>query len=322
MSENKSKAFGVSPLLFLPETMGEFAVYLKQGDTLVLYVNKQEAFTREHRDRLLEIGVDRVFVAAEERCGYDYYVQKHLGRLLGDESIPLEERARVWHQASTVIVRDVFKNKLPKPLSKKRFSDVLELVKATADFFSDPEALRRIGRFINHGFNLYHHAIGVMVLSVSVLQTFKEVPRETLVECCLGALLHDMGKTRIPSVVLGKRPENRSAEEQDLLRSHPVVGVGMCLQMPVLKSSQDIVLFHHERQDGSGWPAGLFAEEAPLAVRVVSACNVYDNMTRNQPGRPAKRPYDALASMNARREHYDPEVLRKLIMVLANAEIA
>jgi HD-GYP domain-containing protein (c-di-GMP phosphodiesterase class II) len=101
-----------------------------------------------------------------------------------------------------------------------------------------------------------------------------------------------------------------------------MLGAGMCLQMPVSKLTQDIVLFHHERHDGSGYPSGLLGEEAPLPVRVVSACNVYDSMTRNLPGRAAKRPYDALSTMNARREYYDPQVLRRLIMVLANAEIA
>jgi HD-GYP domain-containing protein (c-di-GMP phosphodiesterase class II) len=321
MSDDKSKVFGVSPLLFLPETTGEFAIYLKQGENLVLYVNKQEAFTRGHRDRLLEMGVDRVYIASEDRGGYDYYVQKHLGRLLGDESIPMEERVQAWRQASTMVVRDVFTEKLPRPLSKKRFADVLELVQATTDFFSDPEALRRMGSLISHGFRLYHHAIGVMVLSVSVLQTFEDVSRQTLVECCLGAMLHDMGKTRAPSDVLAKRREHMSEEERELVHNHPTIGAGMCLQMPVAKLTQDIVLFHHERQDGSGYPTGLRGLDTPLPVRVVSACNVYDNLTRNLPGRAAKKPYDALASMNARREYYDPEVLRKLIMVLANADI-
>ncbi|MGE4557250.1 MAG: HD-GYP domain-containing protein [Desulfovibrionaceae bacterium] len=322
MAEGDPKVFPVSPLLFLPETVGEFAVYLRQGGRLVLYVNKQETFTRAHRDRLMDSGVERVFIASQDREGYDYYVQMNLGRLLSDESIPLEERVQAWRQASASIVKDVFQEKLPRPLSKKRFSDVLALVDATTDFFSNPESLRRIAKFINHGFSLYHHAIGVMVLTVSVLHACEGVSRREMVDACLGAMLHDMGKTRIPAPVLGKKPEHMSEEERGMIHSHPMMGAGMCLQMPVSKLTQDIVLFHHERHDGSGYPSGLLGEEAPLPVRVVSACNVYDSMTRNLPGRAAKRPYDALSTMNARREYYDPQVLRRLIMVLANAEIA
>jgi putative nucleotidyltransferase with HDIG domain len=317
----KSSFFAISPYLILPDATGRFTIFLKQGENLVLYTKKGEQFSKAHRDKLVDAGTEQVYVKADERGDYNYYVQRNLGRLLDDADIPLELRSKTWYQASVAVAKAVFEEKLPKPLNRKRLSRVEALIKASARFFTDPKALKQIGGLISSGFTVYHHSVGTMVLSALVLQADGRCDDELLVKCGLGAFLHDIGKVDLPLEVLELKPEDRTEAEEASYRSHPTMGVAMCANLPLPQEALNCILFHHERCNGKGYPTGMACEEIPFYVRALSVCNVYDTLTRTAVWRPAMSPYEALNHLRARKEAYDVDMLKKLIMILANAEI-
>lgn len=92
-----------------------------------------------------------------------------------------------------------------------------------------------------------------------------------------GAALHDIGKASIDSTVLNK-PGPLDAQEAELIRLHPLVGSIRLRSLPQtaqLALAADIALEHHERWDGSGYPAGMSGSEISLAARITSICDVY-----------------------------------------------
>lgn len=100
------------------------------------------------------------------------------------------------------------------------------------------------------------------------------------------ALLHDIGKIGIPELVLNK-PESLTAEEYRTVYSHPEVGYNILKPITAFNSFIDAVRHHHERYDGSGYPAGLSGRDIPLYARVLSVADSFEAMTSDRPYRKA-----------------------------------
>jgi ribonuclease P protein subunit RPR2 len=101
-----------------------------------------------------------------------------------------------------------------------------------------------------------------------------------------GFLLHDVGKVAIPDAILYK-PESLTAEERALMARHPVIGAEIIRGIDFLGDASLVVLSHHERWDGTGYPDGLAGEEIPLVARVFAIADVLDALTTDRPYRPA-----------------------------------
>ena len=101
-----------------------------------------------------------------------------------------------------------------------------------------------------------------------------------------GAVLHDVGKIALPDTVLLK-PGRLDPDELELMREHPVVGDNLCRTVRSLERVRPIVRFHHERQDGRGYPDRLRGDEIPLLAQIVAVVDVFDALTTNRPYRNA-----------------------------------
>ncbi len=158
----------------------------------------------------------------------------------------------------------------------------------------------------------YHHSLEVAATATAVGERLG-LARAQLLEVELGALLHDVGKLRLPPALLSK-PGRLTAEEVRLVRMHPEWGAEMVSHIPGLEAVALIVRLHHERPDGLGYPHGLAGERIPLATRIVSVCDAYGAMTKE---RPYSAPLDLEAALGELHRHagtqFDAEVVEALI---------
>lgn len=145
----------------------------------------------------------------------------------------------------------------------------------------------------------------------------------------LFAPLHDLGKIGIPDAILLK-PGPLSEEEFQIMRSHPVTGTQIIDNMSRSLESGDsthiswlrnIVLYHHESFDGSGYVKGLKGEAIPLEARIITVADVYDALTSN---RPYKEAWDSDRAFDFLRDHsgikFDPDCVRILQACRADIE--
>jgi putative nucleotidyltransferase with HDIG domain len=109
----------------------------------------------------------------------------------------------------------------------------------------------------------------------------------------LGALLHDIGKVGISDAVLCKAGPLTPAE-YDSVKLHPMLGVSILRSVPFLAPHLQIVEFHHEHSDGTGYPRGLRGHQVPLLARIVHVADAFDAMTTARAYRPARPPDDAI----------------------------
>ncbi len=131
----------------------------------------------------------------------------------------------------------------------------------------------------------------------------------------LGALLHDVGKIAVPDGILLKAGP-LSAAEQAVMREHPASGYRIVRRVGFLSDAAEIVLSHHERFDGAGYPRGLSRDEIPLGARLFSVADAYDAMTSHRPYREATSHADAVTEIRAGAGgQFDPEVVEAFLSV-------
>jgi putative nucleotidyltransferase with HDIG domain len=130
-----------------------------------------------------------------------------------------------------------------------------------------------------------------------------------------GSLLHDVGKIGVSDGILLK-PGKLTDEEWKLMRLHPEIGYNMLRQVKFLEGPAEIILAHHERWDGKGYPRGLFEDEIPLGARIFPVVDTFDAMTSNRPYRKALSTQEALNEvLKHGGSQFDPRVVEAFLDV-------
>lgn len=131
-----------------------------------------------------------------------------------------------------------------------------------------------------------------------------------------GAYLHDIGKIQISKDILIKRTKLTN-EEWSILKAHPENGVEIIKSVDDLKDVQPLILYHHERYDGTGYPHGLEAEEIPYVARILSVADSFDAMTSNRTYCKRKNYEEAIEELlRCGSTQFDPEIVLEFITML------
>ncbi len=134
--------------------------------------------------------------------------------------------------------------------------------------------------------------------------------RENIHDLIAGAFLHDVGKIGIRDPILLK-PGKLTPEEFEVMKTHVSLGVDILNKASWLSGARDVVEFHHEQYDGSGYPQGLKAEAIPLNARIFAIVDVFDALTSK---RPYKEPWtipEAIAMLERDSgSHFDPQLVK------------
>ncbi|CAN5405068.1 hypothetical protein BH11ARM1_BH11ARM1_13070 [soil metagenome] len=158
------------------------------------------------------------------------------------------------------------------------------------------------------------HSERVMAYSLKIGQRLGLSPSEMRV-LKMGTLVHDIGKIGVPDAILTK-PDKLTTEEYELVMQHPMLGYKMIESIPTFSECLPIVLHHHEKLDGTGYPFGLKGLEIPLLVRICTVSDSFDAMTSD---RAYRKGLDPLVAINELLTASDGNVVdRNLVEVLAD----
>jgi putative nucleotidyltransferase with HDIG domain len=155
------------------------------------------------------------------------------------------------------------------------------------------------------------HLRAVSRLAVS-LATLVEPSLAVSEDYRFGCLLHDVGKIGVPERILAK-PGPLTPAEWVVMRTHPRVGADVIRPLGLSPVVEHIVLHHHERWDGSGYPEGLADADIPLEARIFSVCDALEAMTAQRPYRGPLAPEVAYGRVrDASGRQFDPEIVEAL----------
>jgi putative nucleotidyltransferase with HDIG domain len=145
-----------------------------------------------------------------------------------------------------------------------------------------------------------------------------EADREAI---ALAGLFHDIGKLGVPDAILTK-PAKLTDEEYELMKRHPADGAAIVAKFSRLQGAVPMILHHHERWDGRGYPQRLAAEEIPLGARIVGLADAWDAMTTDRPYHRALHVHEAEEELRANRgTQFAPAVVDAFFTVLAAGRI-
>jgi HD-GYP domain-containing protein (c-di-GMP phosphodiesterase class II) len=155
----------------------------------------------------------------------------------------------------------------------------------------------------------FSHSVNVAVLSIMTAITLG-MRKSELKNLGLGAFLHDLGKVLIPLSILNKQGRLTDNEMEEMKR-HPAYGLDLVKTRHLFNGpSLSIILKHHERVNGSGYPQGLTGDEMELYPKICAVTDVYDALVSDRPYRPGFMPHRAMEIIETEAEGYDLQVLQ------------
>lgn len=168
----------------------------------------------------------------------------------------------------------------------------------------------------------FAHSTNVAVLSLLVGRLMG-LSRAQLHELGIGAVLHDIGKARVPETIVTK-PGKLDAAEMEEMKRHTIYGFEALRAIRTFSLLSAHVAFqHHERLDGSGYPRGLRSEEIHVYARICAVCDVFDALSSDRPYRKAAHPLEAISQLNeGAGEKFDSAVVREFTRVIAPYPVA
>lgn len=192
-------------------------------------------------------------------------------------------------------------------LREKYLKDTLEMVNALSTALDLKSEYTR------------NHSSRVAEIS-DLLAKAMHLPLEEQIRINLGAHLHDIGKVGIPDSILNKAAA-LSDEEFNLIKKHTLTGYKIIKKVSSLNEITDIILYHHERLDGNGYPEGLKGSEISLATKIVSIAYSFDAMTSMRPYRKTLTTEEALKELKRCSGTQFDEHLVDVFIKLADASL-
>jgi HD-GYP domain-containing protein (c-di-GMP phosphodiesterase class II) len=179
------------------------------------------------------------------------------------------------------------------------------------------------GRFVGYvlggkikGYEMAKSSVNAAILSAMIAQELL-LPPHKVMQIITGTLLHDIGMLRLPKEILSKRG-GLSQEEAQVMHTHPLYAYRLILkELNYPDSVGFVVLQHHERWDGQGYPSGIAGENIDIGARILSVADAFEAMVSKKPYRNSMVGYEAMkALMSDNQSRFDPDVLKAFITIM------
>jgi putative nucleotidyltransferase with HDIG domain len=297
----------------------EFDLYIKVDRQLVLYRSANLPFTDRTRQKLVENKVERLFVSFESRQKYQHYIEKNLDKILKDPAIHEVKKAGILYETSTNLVKDVLSN----PTYGDNIQRSKEMVANTVNYIlQGRDAFLQLLRITSFDYYTYTHSVNVCTFSIALAQQLGFDDEQFLHELGTGALLHDVGKSKISDRIINKRTA-LTPIEFEIMKKHPQWGVDILQDTDLIpEASYYPVLQHHERGDRRGYPAGVSLDDLHIYSKIVAVVDSFDAMTTERVYQRAMDTFPALKIMFSLKGAYDEQILRTFVELMGPSGLA
>jgi HD-GYP domain-containing protein (c-di-GMP phosphodiesterase class II) len=245
----------------------------------------------------------------------DKLVPPELREAIHDKKLPPEEKSKIVYQCSLELMGRLFEDPKTENIreAKAGIAEIVDLV------ISDNATSAALLKITSYDFYTYTHSVNVGVLSVLLCKSlFGRSDAHDLHELGAGFFLHDIGKVRIDPAIINNRGR-LSDEDMAVIRTHPDHGYAILSETNQLtEECKIIVVQHHERQDGSGYPRRLRGDDIHDYGRICSIADVYDALTAE---RSYKKKLDTFSALKVMKEqlldHFHQEIFEKFVLLFA-----
>lgn len=269
-----------------------------------------DVFVRNGARALLyaTVGADAAGLAGRAERGLEFLVREEddellsrmladaLPGVLSDSRLPPAERSRAAYTIAARVVRPILAPEAR--VDQDRLAITHDAIDAIASrLLVEEDIVWSMVATMQKHLTTHTHALNTAVYAVILAEVIGVSASEELLDAGRGALLHDIGKIRVPEAVLDK-PGPLDAREWAMIRRHPRAGHDLVIRaLGYVPGYAHIIAEHHERVDGSGYPSGRRGSQVALDSQLVAIVDAFDALTSTRSYKAAATPFEALRTM-------------------------
>jgi HD-GYP domain-containing protein (c-di-GMP phosphodiesterase class II) len=257
----------------------------------------------------------KLYFLVQDSADPEASMDAHLMDILTNPDISPEAKADIAYSTSMKSIQEVFQGANSKNLStlKKVSKQIVQMI------LSDSRVIENFMTITSDDHYTFMHSVKVGIYGTAMtINLFQDkIGNHNIDELSMSFFLHDIGMTKVPTTILNKE-EPFTESEWETIRKHPIWGQDRLRKAHYeSKESTEIILYHHERCDGNGYPFKKSGIEIPVYARICAIADTFESLTAWRPYRPRKSPFEALRIMQVEMaREFDPELFRAFVMLL------
>jgi len=307
--DDGSLFFAIDPLSINPVSLTAFSLFERYPGENGQYrfrclLMDSSSIPREHLMKLLT-SWDVVYIHNSQNLEYKQYLKKNLEFILNHEDIDAKRKTGVLISIATEVIQESFAiNFASLKDCNRAIKNIEALISQAMDFISGIESLKGMADLIGHDYQTHTHSIKVGWLTATFINansdlfdvTTKGQLKDLMIQATVAGFLHDIGKIKIPRNVINKKGKLNNLEYV-IMQSHTAYATSLLFETSLPRPSMQTILYHHENEDGSGYPCGLSNDKIPLIAKICHIADVFDALTSRRPYKAARTPFEALKIM-------------------------
>ncbi len=292
----------------------DFEIYLKINKTHRLFAAKRARLTKDHIGILTSKNT-HIFVLEQDWEFARKQLYHNRGRVIARSDHEARVKVESVYNSAMQSIKDAYHGLLPKTIAdvEKNADELVKII------LSDDNVIESLKLMATTDHFIYQHSAKVGIYATGLLLKLMKdnLTKNQIRKLSTGFFLHDIGMTRIPMQILEK-PESLSNAEWKLIRMHPIWGHESVLKTEYLSiEATNIILMHHERHDGRGYPNKTKGDDIPIYVKICSIADSFESLTAKRPYRKAYEPFEALRIMHQEMsQDFAPELFMAFVKLL------
>lgn len=296
-----------------PESSAPCDLYRKVDDEeFIFFAKKNIPFDKVVQENLRENGTRILYVKNDDIDLYFNYINSELTNLVNNPAVKPENKAIAVYSSCKVIMTKVFDDPRAAFLSQ-----AMSAISPTVDLIiSNEQATKHLVKLTAHDNYTYVHSTNVGIFSIALARIFFGAnSAHDLQRLGLGFFLHDLGKCKIPLGILNK-PGTFTPEEKQIMDRHPEEGVILLRESGYATDEAEIiVLQHHERDDGTGYPYGLKGSDIHPYSRICRLADTFEALTSDRPYQKKRTAFEALKIIKSHMGDLDQDLIKCFIQL-------
>lgn len=273
----------------IDNSVTDFDLFLNIADHMILYGNLGYRWERDELEGLLKHGHTHFLTRKKDASKVKMYEEVSKIPVVNEKLNPRQRIAAIEKIGATFI-QCLFEGEVTKACVEKA-SQIADSI--TACVLEDPGCVQALSHLIDHDQYVFYHSIRVSSYATAIAVAMGLTDPIKLREIALGGIFHDLGKKDVGLHIINKRGPLTNSEWK-IMRAHPVFG-HQTIQKSILSHiPQEIILHHHEKPDGSGYPHGLDRNSILTEVEIASMADIYDAITSSRAYQQKRNTYEAL----------------------------
>jgi len=300
----------------LDNSTSDFDLYIEINGKLVLYSGTPYKWARDELNRLLAAGHRQLFYSNADQSKVEIYRQlASIPKV--DMNLPPIRRVTMITDAAAELTRVLYGHPLTESSLAKGKDIARDLVTTIKE---DRACVKALGKLATHDMYTYYHSARVAAYALAIALNMSAQDEEHLESIAIGCLFHDIGKSKINLDILNKQGPLTN-DEWSLMRRHPEFGHDAVKKTQLNQIPMEIILHHHERLDGGGYPHNLGPVDLLPEVRIAAFADIFDALTTNRPYQISRTRFEALDLIrNKMLNHLDKDVYKAMVDILSKVD--